>query len=372
MMRSLIGLFFSLIITSVVAQENISVKIITGKVIDSSSKDPVAYTNIGLEGTFFGTASDSEGNFVLKVPGEFQDKQIFFSAVGYKNRVFPVADLFGKDFNLIQLEGQTYSIEDIDINAESKVLVRILRTASENVSKNFMTQPATLICTYENEKKKDSLILSRKATIRIDDQTGYGYPSITDAYKKRNYQFLTVQKNFESYSLWDGSTNMDEILGLDFARSLSSVLNPGILSTFRLSREGETVLNKGAVWVIGFSQLSPTLSGTGDFYASSFNGKIYINKNNYGVQKIEAWVQAPRQNIIGRGLAIGHNTKRYYTDVAYDFSVTYNSKGVEFISLNKNYKERGIQVKEHTQLIVNEIKPIAEKPVTSRDYFEGE
>lgn len=355
------------------AQESTSLQVVKGKVIDSSSKKAVAYTNIGLEGTFYGTASDNDGNFELKIPAELQGLQIYFSAVGYKNKMFPVADLFAKEFNLIRLDAQTYNIGDIDINAQSKVLYRILRTASENVSRNFVNQPVSMLCSYENEKKQGGEARSRKATVRIDDKTGYAAPSKTDAYKNRNYQFSDVLKNFESYSLKDGATNMDEILGLDLARSLSSVLNPGILSGFHLSmEEDEAVINNSAAWVIRFRQPAPTFTGSGDFYATSFEGKIYINKNNYSVLKIECWVKTPKQNSLGRGLAIGAGIKDFHTGVAYDFSVTYNSKGVKFISLNKNYTEGGKAVTEHTKLIVNEIKPILENQITSRDYFEGE
>ncbi len=372
MRKRLTIILLFLISFAVSAQENPSIQVIKGKVIDSSSKNAVAYTNIGLEGTFYGTASDNDGNFELKIPAELQDLQIYFSAVGYKNKKFPVADLFAKEFNLIRMDAQTYNIGDIDINAQSKVLYRILRTASENVSRNFVNQPISMLCSYENEKKQSGEARSRKATVRIDDKTGYAAPSKTDAYKNRNYQFSDVRKNFESYSLKDGATNMDEILGLDLARSLSSVLNPGILSGFHLSMEDEAVINNSAAWVIGFRQPAPTLAGSGNFYATSFEGKIYINKNNYSVLKIECWVKAPKQNNLGRDLAIGAGIKDFYTGVAYDFSVTYNSKGVKFISLNKNYTEGGSAVTEHTQLVVNETKPIMENQITSRDYFEEE
>ena len=76
------------------------VQTIKGKVINATTNEPISYTNIGLEGTYFGTASDGEGNFELKIPHELVSKNIFFSAVGFKSKQFPVESLFDKEFNI--------------------------------------------------------------------------------------------------------------------------------------------------------------------------------------------------------------------------------------------------------------------------------
>jgi len=128
------------------------VQTIKGKVINKATNEAVSYTNIGIENTFHGTASDEEGNFQLKIPQEMASGDIYFSAIGYRNEKFPVASLFDREFNIIKLEPQSYSIEDVDIAAQSKVLIRILRMASENTPYNFLGGPFNLICQWEQEK----------------------------------------------------------------------------------------------------------------------------------------------------------------------------------------------------------------------------
>ena len=129
------------------------VQTIKGKVINQVTNEPVSYTNIGLEDTFFGTASDIDGNFELKIPAELVSRDIYFSAVGFKNKKFPVQTLFSKEFNIVKLDAQSYGIDDIDIAAQSKVLIRILRMASENIPVNFIGGPFNLTCKYKNEKQ---------------------------------------------------------------------------------------------------------------------------------------------------------------------------------------------------------------------------
>ena len=90
--------FFAFEIFTVSAQTEAGiVQTIKGKVINKATNEAVSYTNIGIENTFYGTASDEQGNFQLKIPQEMATGEIYFSAIGYKNEKFPVASLFGRE-----------------------------------------------------------------------------------------------------------------------------------------------------------------------------------------------------------------------------------------------------------------------------------
>ena len=84
-MKKTIIFLLALCVSSVLfGQDKATVaKTIKGKVVNANSNRPVSYTNIGLEGTFYGTASDEEGNFELKIPEEMVGKNIYFSAGGF-------------------------------------------------------------------------------------------------------------------------------------------------------------------------------------------------------------------------------------------------------------------------------------------------
>ncbi len=343
--------------------------IVKGKVVDEEN-NPVSYTNIGLEGTYYGTASDVEGFFELPVPGDLASLNVFFSAVGYKNRKFPVATLFDKDFTVIRLESQSYSIEDVEVNAQSMVLYRILRTASENVPRNFSQGPFTMHCIYEHEKLVEGGDSCRMtARVALYDETGYADPSLENAFKSRNYSFSAINKNCASYLLSDGMTNMDELIELDLARSLSALLNPVNLDRFVLNQEEDAILEGIDVWVIGFNLAEPGLVGSGDYYASRFEGKIYINKNNYEIKKIEGWITSGQQNRLGRSLAVTPGSEDFLRDVAYDFRVNYNTEGLGFITLHKNYTQTGKPTSENTLLVVTETNTGSSTPISARDYF---
>lgn len=340
---------------------------IKGKVINEITNEAVAYTNIGIEGTFYGTASDADGNFELKIPEEMVNKKIFFSALSYKNDTFPVRSLFEKEFSIIKLEPQTYDIADVDIAAQSRVLIRILRMASENTPYNFLGGPFNLVCTFENEKIiDDTLKVAEKAEVLIFDRNGYRQPSKTDAFKTRKYE---LKKEDPDYSFSTGITNFDELLGLDWVRSATSVLNPALLGLFTLKLEEETERDGKPVWIISFSQEEPTLAGSQDFHATEFRGKITIAKDDYSVLKIEGTAKSEKQNRQGKFLAVTGSNQNYFENVTYDFGITYSKLKPELLSINKKYRLNGQQVEETSTLLVNQVEMANVKEITSRDYF---
>lgn len=340
---------------------------IKGKVINQITNEAVAYTNIGIEGTFYGTASDADGNFELKIPGEMVTKKIYFSALSYKNDTFPVSSLFEKEFNIIKLEPQSYDIENVDIAAQSLVLMRILRMASENTPYNFLGGPFNLTCNFENEKTiNDTTHVSEKARVVIFDRNGYRLPSKTDAFKMRKYE---MNKQKPDYSFATGTTNFDELLGLDWVRSATSVLNPAILNQFNLALEDEPEMNGSPVWVISFSQKEPTLAGSQDFHATFFEGKITISKEDYSVKKIEGSASSEKHNRQGKSLAVGNSNNNFYEDVTYGFEITYAKLVPQEISLNKKYRFNGQKIEENSRLTFEQVQTANVKEISSRDYF---
>ncbi len=250
-MKTLFTLLFSILFVQIaITQEARKVaETVKGKVVDSATNEPVSYTNIGLEGTFFGTASDAEGNFVLKIPADLVGKDIFFSAVGFVNKKFPVMNLFEKEFNVVKIQPQSYDIENIDVAAQSRVLIRILTLASENTPYNYIAGPYNFTAKYEYSTTAGSInSTTQKADVLIYDQTGYSRPSKLDAYRNLNYS-LTNQGNSEIYSFSNGTTNIDELLELDWVRSASAVLNPKLLDGFQLVLESEPVVKDKNCWV---------------------------------------------------------------------------------------------------------------------------
>jgi hypothetical protein len=356
------------LVLSVQAQnESQIIQTIKGKVVNEATNETVSYTNISIEGTFYGTASDQKGEFELKIPEEMAEGQIQFSAVGFKNEKHPVQTLFNREYNIVKLEPTSYDIENVDVAARSRVLERILRMASENTPYNFIGGPFNLECTYENQKIiDDTTEVLQKAQVLIYDKTGYIQPSKLNAFRMRKYE---ITQEEPAYTFSSGILNLDELLGMDWIRSASSVLNPSLLYQFDLKLEEETEVDGNPVWVISFKQDEPTFAGSGDFHATSFSGQITVITEDYSVIKIEGAVKSEKHNRQGKSLAVGSSNSNYYQDVTYNFSVTYSQLKPDVIMLNKKYRYNGRQVEEKTTLTIHRVQKADVKVVNSRDYF---
>jgi hypothetical protein len=343
------------------------IQTIKGKVVDEATNESVSYTNISIEGTFYGTASNQNGEYELKIPEEMAGGQILFSAVGYKNEKFPVATFFEREYNIVKLEPTSYDIDDVDVAARSRVFERILRMASENTPYNFIGGPFNLECTYENQKTiDDTTEVVQKADVLIYDKTGYVEPAKLNAFRMRNYE-ITLKE--PAYSFSSGILNLDELISFDLVRTSSSILNPSLLYQFDLEQEEEVEVDGKPAWIISFSQEKPTLAGTGDFHATSFSGQITIVKEDYSVKKIEGSVQSTKHNRQGKSLAVGSSNSNYYKNVTYNFSVTYSQLKPDVIMLNKQYDYNGRKVAEKTTLTIDRVQMADVKVVNSRDYF---
>ena len=363
-------LLFSLLLAGILSQAQNPggvIHTIKGRVLDQATNEPVAFTNISISDTFYGTASDENGNFELKIPGEMTSSQIQFSAVGYKKVDFSATTLINRDYSIIKLEPQSYEIENVDVEARSKVLITILRMASENTPYNFIGGPVNMLAEYVNEKIVDDTVkVEQQAEILIYDKTGYKNPTVLNEFRMRKYE---IKKEEPDYRFSSGIMNLDELLGLDWVRSSSSVLNPSLAGSFTLFVEDEPVIEGKSAWVIAFLQADPDIAGSGDFHATSFSGRITILKDDYAVIKIEGRAESPKHNRQGKFLAVGASNSDYLSNVSYDFLVTYKGLKPEQIILNKNYIYGGKKVNENSRLTIKQVQVTEIQEIATRDYF---
>jgi len=88
-------------------------KIIEGVVMDSNKKESLAFATIGIKGSTVGTASNSEGRFILSIPENFQDSILFCSYMGYKN--FEIRVSIAESMIRIEMERDVFTLDEVEI-----------------------------------------------------------------------------------------------------------------------------------------------------------------------------------------------------------------------------------------------------------------
>ncbi len=345
-----------------------------GKVTDKETGEGIAFVSIGIEGTFLGTASNPDGLFELRIPDENLQKNLYFSAIGYQNMSFPIPDFSQKQNIAISLVPQSYKIEEVSVAAESQVLQRILRTASEQIPKNYLSGPANLKMYYEERKSVDNAASqTNRYIVDLYDASGYTKPSWSNSYKNRKYQITESQSETSSLHFRDASNNLDEILEMDIARLLNTILNPKLLNDYKLKMEAKTRFDGDSVWIVSYEATKLDLAHTGSYYPTSFQGKIYIRFSDYAVLRNEIKLSEYKSNPQGRSLAVKSNP-----DTKIQMNITAGYKKVNgkfvlaFIDSEKHFTSASNHdVYESGKAVILEVSTQNTKPIKNRDYVSA-
>jgi hypothetical protein len=303
-MKQLIAFTLLLFFFSLFSEGQTGTIVINGQVTDQETSEGIAFVSIGIEGTSQGTATNPEGYFELKVSDELKSKNLYFSAIGFKNISRPIADFIQQPGLVILLVPQAYRIDEINVAAESLVLQRILRTASERIPRNYISGPVNLKLYVENrESIGGESGQSTRTIVNLFDDSGYAKPSWTNAFKNRNYKIAEMHLDDPQTDLSEVATHIDELLEMDIVRLSNTIMNRNLITDYKLKLEAKTRYNSDSVWIISYQALKNDLAHTGSYYPTSFTGKIYIACSDYAVLRNEIHLTESKSGSQGRSLA---------------------------------------------------------------------
>lgn len=85
---------------------------IRGKVVEQSTRKPIAFTNIGIQHTGVGTLSNDDGTFALRIPENLKTDSVIFSGLGYSIIKTPIQRLQEVDLT-IELKEQVVHLGEV-------------------------------------------------------------------------------------------------------------------------------------------------------------------------------------------------------------------------------------------------------------------
>jgi hypothetical protein len=86
---------------------------IEGSVMDSDKKEPLAFATVGIKGTTIGTATNSQGRFIITIPQNFQDSILFCSYMGYIN--YEVKVDATKSIVKIEMVRDVFTLDEVEV-----------------------------------------------------------------------------------------------------------------------------------------------------------------------------------------------------------------------------------------------------------------
>jgi len=108
---------------------------ISGKVVDKETNTPLPFASVLINGTSIGTATNSDGLFILNVPGVHRIGEIIVSFVGYKPQRISIPDV--KDEIVLGLESDPMTLDAVVVTATTGL--SILEEAIVRIHENYDT-----------------------------------------------------------------------------------------------------------------------------------------------------------------------------------------------------------------------------------------
>jgi len=164
---------------------------ITGVVLNSKTKLPVEFVNIGVPGKGIGTVSDEHGRFTLSLDPQFSDNSLLFSCIGYMPFSIKIPDLISADKQEIFLQEKVYQLDGVTVSPKYFKQRTLGVTAhAKNFSAGFKNNLLGYECGILMKVKKTAVI--KRVNINF---SGCTYDSI---FYRLNIYKVAGKMNFEN------------------------------------------------------------------------------------------------------------------------------------------------------------------------------
>lgn len=253
-------------------EEQPSFKEYKGSVIDMTTKKPIVFADLNVKGTNISTITNSEGEFLLKVSDEINNKVIIVSHLGYERVEVLLSDFQNKKMK-IALEPAITELPQVEIKVP-KSAKDLVAKALKNKSENYYNNPALMTSFYRETIKK------RRKNASLSEAVLEVYKQPYSSFRKDAVRVIKSRKN-TNYSRLD--TIALKLQGGPFSALYSDIMKypdylfPEMdLDLYDFKFDQTTQINNRNVFVVSFKQ-KPGIE------TPLYYGKLYIDAINYAL-----------------------------------------------------------------------------------------
>ncbi len=221
-----------------------------GEVVDEQSKEPLVFATLSLEQHNISTVTNSEGEFLLKVPLEISDGAVEVSFLGYKTRKLPLSN-FGEKDNVIPLQVSVTNLAEVDV-VVPKDATALVKEVLRKKGENYFEDPTRMTAFYrETIKKRRRNVSLSEAVVTI-----YKAPYTSDRqdavelYKARKSTDYT-KLDTVALKLQGGPFNA---LFVDIMKYPEYIFSEDYIDSYNFYFDRSTRINDRLIFVVGFEQ----------------------------------------------------------------------------------------------------------------------
>lgn len=238
----------------------------SGEVVDESTNKPLVFATLTVEGTNISTITNTEGNFLLKVPKNSTSSSLIVSFLGYRTENVPLSELKLEN-NKISLTVSVTQLSEININAPRDAMALVRETMAKR-DENYFGDPTLMTAFYrETIKRRRRNVSLAEAVVNIY-KTPYSSnrDDAVELYKARkstDYSKLDTV----ALKLQGGPYNT---LYVDVMKYPEYLFANESISNYKFSFDRSIRVNDALIYVIKFAQHENILEPL-------YQGELYID-----------------------------------------------------------------------------------------------
>lgn len=245
---------------------------ILGNITDSRNKKPLPYATVGILNSSYGTISNLNGDFVLRLPDTLQHPILAISFIGYRNYYQPVS-INSNELILVKMTKRLISLQEVIIRYQDPVT--LVQESIARIDENYMDQKAGVISYYREKVQKDEkCLLFSEAVVEIDKAS---YASFYSNERSRILKGRKITNVDESDTLLlKIRSGIKTMLELDIANQHPDFLMEDFPFRYDYSFDNVVSFQDKLVYVLRFkpkSVIDETL----------FQGKLYLDRESLAI-----------------------------------------------------------------------------------------
>lgn len=244
----------------------------TGSVIDSKSKAPLAFATLNVDDTNISTVTNSDGEFLLKVPNTLVNQNITISFLGYQTKTVPLSNLNGDAIQIL-LEESAMELSEVKINAPKDART-LVKTALDKKGEHYLNEETIMTAFYRETIKK------RRRNASLSEAIVEIYREPYSSTKADRIKLIKARKSTDYNRLDTLAVKLQggpfSTLYADLIKYPQIIFTDNNLSNYEFSFDKPTEINDRSVYVVKFKPRT-------EFTEPLYYGKLYIDAETFSL-----------------------------------------------------------------------------------------
>ena len=240
-----------------------------GEVVDASTKKPLVFATLALDGTNISTITNTEGEFLLKIPSDKATGMLTVSFLGYKNKSLALSEL-RPNKNRITLEVSVTQLLEVNINAPKDARALVKETLAKKGA-NYFDDPTLMTAFYRETIKK------RRKNVSLSEAVVNIYKTPYNSLRRDAVELYKARKSTDYSKLDTVALKLQggpfNALYVDIMKYPEYIFAEDLIEYYNFSFARSTRINDKLIYVINFEQRP----GVNDPY---YKGELFIDVEN--------------------------------------------------------------------------------------------